>query len=89
MKCYIGEIETYFGESEVSDMIRFKTDDDPSKYLDNIASTFWGDTPERDFDTGLYNFGDRMAGVGHWQEVDADTYKKLKIIKELNAGGMI
>jgi hypothetical protein len=83
MKCYIGEIETYFGESEVSTMIKFKTDGDPADYLDKIASDFWGDEGEQDFDTGLYDFGDKMSGVGRWQEIDADTYNKLAIIVEL------
>ena len=84
MKCYIGEVETYFGESEVSTMIKFKTDGHPLECLDKIASEFWGDEGEQDFDTGLYDFGDKMSGVGRWQEVDADTYDKLTIIVELN-----
>lgn len=83
MKCFIGEITTYFGESEVSTAIKFKTDGKPEDYLDKIASDFWGINAEQDFDTGLYDFGDKMSGVGRWQEVDADTYNKLPIIVEL------
>ena len=83
MKCYIGEIETYIGESMISTMIKFKTNGRPDKYLDALASGFWGDEHEQDFDTGLYDFGDKMAGVGRWQEVDADTFNKLAIIVEL------
>ena len=83
MKCYIGEIETYFGESEVSTMIRFKTDGRPDHYLDKIASDFWGEAHEQEFDTALYDFGDKMSGVGRWQEIDADTYDKLAIFVEL------
>ena len=89
MKYYIGEIGTYFGESEVSDMIKFKTEGKPQDYLDLIASDFWGDGAKRDFDTGLYDFGDRMAGVGRWQEIDAKIYKKLEIITELRAGAEV
>lgn len=86
MKHYIGEIVTYIGESEDNTTIRFKTAGKPEDYLDFIASDFWGDCGERDFDTGLYDFGDRMAGVGHWQEIDAETYSKLFIITEINRG---
>ena len=42
MKHYIGEIENYFGEAEVSSVIRFKTAGNPDDYLDDIASKFWG-----------------------------------------------
>ncbi len=84
MKHYIGEIETYFGESEVSTMVKFKTDGDPNEHLDKIASEFWGDEADEPEDGDLYDFGDKMAGVGRWQEVDADTYNKLTIIAELN-----
>lgn len=83
MKCYIGEIETYFGESEVSTMVKFKTDGHPLECLDKIASEFWGDVHEHEDGSTLYDFGDKMAGVGRWQEVDADTYDKLTIIVEL------
>lgn len=83
MKYYIGEIETYMGESMVSTMIKFKTIGDPAKKLDALASNFWGDNAERDFDTGMYNFGDKVSGVGRWQEVDKKTFMALDIIVEL------
>lgn len=84
MKYYIGEIDTYFGESEVATTIKFKTDIPPDEYLYRIASDFWGDP--HDEEDGLFDFGDKQAGGSRWQEVDADTYKKLKIIVELNHG---
>ena len=84
MKHYIGEIETYIGESMISTMIKFKTDGRPDEYLDALVADFWGDGGTREFDTGLYDFGDKMAGVGRWQEVDADTFIKLAIIVELH-----
>jgi hypothetical protein len=86
MKHYIGEIETYIGESMVSTMIKFKTDIDPDLYLDALASDFWGDVHEvhKEGDkASLYDFGDKMAGGGRWQEVSATTYNKLAIIVEL------
>ena len=86
MKYYIGEIVTYIGEAEDNATIKFKTEGRPQDYLDLIASDFWGDGAERDFDPGLYNFGDRMAGVGRWQEISAGIYNKLAIITELRAG---
>ena len=86
MKYYIGEIVTYIGEGEDNTTLKFKTKGKPEDYLDLIASDFWGDGAEQDFDTGLYDFGDRMAGVGHWQEIDAATYNKLAIITEMQRG---
>ena len=83
MKYYIGEIETYFGESSVTTTVKFKTDIDPDLYLDALASDFWGDRDETD-DDGMHSFGDRASCGGVWQEVDADTYNKLQIITELN-----
>ena len=85
MKHYIGEIETYFGESEVSTMVKFTTDDHPDEYLDTLASTFWGDEGSQigDETVSLYDFGDKTTSAGRWQEVDADTYNKLRIIMEL------
>lgn len=87
MKHYIGEIETYFGESEVSTMIKFKTEIDPDLYLDALASTFWGEKHEDKDDeltSTLYDFGDKSTCGGRWQEVSASTYNKLTIIQELN-----
>jgi hypothetical protein len=85
MKHYIGEIETYFGESVVNSMFKFKTDSHPEERLDEIASKFWGDASEQagDGTVGMYDFGDRMTSAGCWQEVDADTFNKLTIIVEL------
>lgn len=88
MKHYIGEIETYFGESEVSTMIKFKTEIDPDLYLDALASKFWGERHEDKDDEltlTLYDFGDKSTCGGRWQEVSASTYNKLTIIQELNA----
>ena len=84
MKYYIGEIDTYFGESEVTTTIKFKTDISPDEYLYRIASDFWGDP--HDEEGGMFNFGDKQACGGRWQEVDVNTYNKLKIIVELNHG---
>lgn len=87
MKHYIGEIETYFGESEVSTMIKFKTEIDPDLYLDALASKFWGERHEDKDDeltSTLYDFGDKSTCGGRWQEVSASTYNKLTIIQELN-----
>jgi len=85
MKYYIGEIDTYVGESEYCTTIRFKTEGDPNDYLDNIASDFWGGGGEAD-ENGMYDFGDKSSGGGRWQEVDASTYDALHIIVELNKG---
>ena len=85
MKYYIGEIDTYVGESEYCTTIRFKTAGDPNDYLDNVASDFWGDEGEAD-ENGMYDFGDKSSGGGRWQEVDASTYDALHIIVELNKG---
>jgi hypothetical protein len=86
MKHYIGEIETYIGEAMISTMVKFKTDIDPDLYLDALSSDFWGDVHEvhKEGDrVSLYDFGDKMAGGGRWQEVSATTYNKLTIIVEL------
>ena len=83
MKYYIGEIETYIGEAMISTMIKFKTDGSPDEYLDALVSHFWGDEADEPEDGDLYDFGDKMAGSGNWQEVDADTFSKLTIIVEL------
>ena len=87
MKHYIGEIETYFGESEVSTTIKFKTEIDPDLYLDALASKFWGEKHEDGDDeltSTLYDFGDKSTCGGIWQEVSASTYNKLTIIQELS-----
>jgi hypothetical protein len=87
MKYYIGEIETYIGESQISTMIKFKTDIDPDLYLDALASDFWGERRiTEDDDSSLYDFGDKMAGGGRWQEVSATTYNKLTLIVSISAG---
>jgi len=84
IKYYIGEIDTYFGESSVTTTIRFKTDIDPNEYLYRIASDFWGDPhEERD---GLFDFGDKSACGGRWQEVDAKVFDALHILAELTHG---
>ena len=85
MKYYIGEIETYIGESMISTMVKFKTDIDPDLYLDALASDFWGEANKPE-DGELYDFGDKMAGSGNWQQVDVKTYNKLTIINQLIAG---
>ena len=84
MKYYIGEIDTYFGESSVSTTIKFKTDGDPDQYLYDIASDFWGDA--HDEEGGLHDFGDKSACGGRWQRVEPDIYNALTIITELNTG---
>lgn len=83
MKYYIGEIDTYVGEMEVSSTIKFKTEGDPDQYLYDIASSFWGDSDGEE--GGLHDFGERSACGGRWQRVEADIYNALKIITELNA----
>ena len=85
MKYYIGEIDTYFNESEVTTTIKFKTDTAPNDYLDALASEFWGEAYEPE-DSELYDFGDKASCGGRWQEVDASTYDALHIIIELNRG---
>jgi hypothetical protein len=81
MNYYIGEIETYFGESEVSTTIKFKTEGDPDQYLYDIASQFWGDA--HDEEGGLHDFGDRSACGGRWQKVSKEVYDAITIIVEL------
>jgi hypothetical protein len=85
MKHYIGEVETYFGESEVSTMIKFKTDSHPDEYLDKVASDFWGNEGEQigDETVSIYDFGDKNASAGRWQEIDADMFNKLTLIVEI------
>ena len=83
MKYYLGEINTYIGEISVSTMVKFKTIGDPAQKLDALASNFWGEGAKRDFDTGYYDFGDKVAGIGCWQEVQKKTFMDLSIIVEL------
>ena len=85
MKHYIGEVETYFGESDVSTMVKFTTEIHPDDHLDMLASKFWGDEGSQigDGSVSMYDFGDKVTSAGRWQEVDADTYNKLRIIMEL------
>jgi hypothetical protein len=82
MNYYNGEIETYFGESEVSTTIKFKTEGDPDQYLYDVASNFWGHA--HDEEGGLHDFGDKSACGGRWQRVDAGIYNALTIIVELH-----
>lgn len=84
MKYYIGEIDTCFGESEVSTTIKFKTEGDPDQYLYDIASDFWG--VAHDEEGGLHDFGDKSSCGGRWQRVEPDIYNALTIITELNTG---
>jgi len=85
MKYYIGEIETYIKESMISTIVKFKTDIDPDLYLDALASDFWGEANKPE-DGELYDFGDKKAGSGNWQQVDVKTYNKLTVIFELIVG---
>ena len=79
MKHYIGEIENYFGEAEVSSVIRFKTAGNPEEYLEDIASEFWG-SAVGDNDSGLYDFGHVSSGSGRYQEVTKEVFDSLTII---------
>jgi len=85
MKYYIGEIETYFGESEVSTMIKFKTNSHPDEYLDKVASDFWGNEGEQigDETVSIYDFGDKNASAGRWQEIDKKMFIALDIVVEI------
>ena len=84
MKYYIGEIDSFIGESEITTTIKFKTDEAPDNYLDNVASSFWGECYNLDEDdSGMYDFGDRSAAGGRWHEITAAAYEQLKIITEL------
>jgi hypothetical protein len=83
MKYYLGEIETYIGESCHQDNIRFKTAGNPQDCLYNIAKDFWGDEGVED-QNGMIDFGDRSCCVGRLQELDAKTYNKIHIICEIN-----
>ena len=85
MKYYIGEIETYFGESDVSTTIKFKTNSHPDEYLDKVASDFWGidGTQAGDGTVSMYDFGDKMASAGRWQEIDKKTFIALNIVTEI------
>ena len=83
MKYYIGEIETYIGESMISTMVKFKTDIDPDLYLDALASSFWGGRHDKDEDSQMYDFGDKETRGGRWQQIDVNTYNKLTIIAQL------
>ncbi len=87
MKHYIGEIETYIGEVMVSTMIKFKTDSHPDEFLDKLASDFWGDDGEQigDGTVSIYDYGDKNASAGRWQEVDKKTFIALTLITELRA----
>ena len=81
MNYYIGEINTYFGESEITSTIKFKTEGDPDQYLYDIASNFWG--VAHDEEGGLHDFGDRSACGGRWQRIDEAIYNALSIIVSL------
>lgn len=83
MKHYIGEIETYFGESEATTTIKFKTDGNPEDYLDKIASTFWGQDAEADEISNFYDFGDKSTCSGRLQEISKELYEALQIVTEL------
>lgn len=85
MKYYIGEIETYFGESDVSTTIKFKTNSHPDEYLDKVASDFWGidGTQAGDGTVSMYDFGDKMASAGRWQEIDKKMFIALDIVTEI------
>jgi hypothetical protein len=86
MKYYIGDIETYIGEAMISTTVRFRTNEHPDEYLDALASDFWGEDGVQigDGTVSIYEFGDKNASAGRWQEVDAKTFKKLTIIVELH-----
>jgi len=83
MNYYIGEIETYFGESEVSTTIKFKTEGDPDEYLDRLASMFWGSEVDQEDDSSLYDFGDKSTCGGRWQEVNQEIYQAITLLPEL------
>ena len=83
MKYYIGEIVTMFGESEVRETIKFKTELDPYDFLEKAASTYWG-TPLAHEEGDMYDFIDKATCSGDWEELDADTYNKLPFVGERN-----
>jgi hypothetical protein len=66
-------------------MIKFKTDSHPDEYLDKVASDFWGNEGEQigDETVSIYDFGDKNASAGRWQEIDADMFNKLTLIVEI------
>ena len=83
MKYYIGEIETYFGESEVNTTVKFQTEGNPDDYLDGLASMFWGSEVYLDDDLSLYDFGDKSTCGGRWQEVNQEIYEAITLLPEL------
>ena len=83
MKYYLGEIETYFGESEVNTTIKFQTEGNPDDYLDGLAAIFWGSEAYLDDDSSLYDFGDKSTCGGRWQEVNQEIYEAITLLPEL------
>lgn len=58
MKYYIGKIANLYGEVHINSTVRFATNRDPSEFLDELASKFWGDVAVKndgywDFDNGV------------------------------------
>lgn len=75
MKYYIGEINNFYGEVEITSTIRFATDSDPAEYLDTLASIFWGEGVDND---GYWEFDNNMSTQpAGFKEISKEVFDSL------------
>lgn len=77
-KFYIGRLKETNGEHGYDHQFRFTTADDPSEYMDSVASRFYDDDGGRKAGDGYYfNDGALFVEAKSCTEVDAKTYAKV------------
>lgn len=75
LKYFLGKLHETRGESEFVHTLRFMTDGDPDKYLDDVASRFYDDDGGDEEDGG-YSFdgGGIVIKPGVCREIPKDFY---------------
>lgn len=81
MKYFIGAINNYFGEPELTTYVKFSTNGSPEDYLNRLAREFWGEPIDEE--DGRFDYGDMSCTAGGYQQVDPEVFDAIKIIPHL------
>jgi hypothetical protein len=79
MKYYLAQIDTRNGEYETSETIKFKTDYNPDKVLDDIARQWFDEENDGEYKHSEWYWHNMevVTRAGLWQEISKATYLTL------------
>ncbi len=85
-KYYIGVLEIRSGEYEYNQTYKFSTSDDPYRYLNGVASRFYGEPDvqqDKDATYHYFNRGEVAVDAGGIQKINEAIFNFLTLIPEL------